>query len=137
MPRRSPRLDRRGFTLVEAVVALLILGLALTPMLGAVTAGVRAQGRLRAAHESVSLAEAKMNELALVPADSIAGYLRPRSGWFAEPFGGYRWRALLRPDPASPALVRGAVLVEWRDGSYSLETVFHRPEMLPDFAAAP
>lgn len=137
MPRRSRLRSRAGFTLVEAMVALLILGLALTPLLGAVTAGVRAQGRVQAAHEGVSLAEAKMNELALIPAESIAAYLRPRSGWFAAPFGGYRWRALLRPDTASPALVRGAVLVEWKDGSYSLETVFHRPEMLPDFAAAP
>lgn len=134
MRSRSLLRARDGFTLLESLVALVILGVALTPLLSAVTDGLRAQGRLRAAHEGVALAEAWMAELALVPADSIPGYLQPRSGWFPAPFGGYRWRVLLRPDPASPALIRGAVLVEWKDGDYSLETVFHRPEMLPDFA---
>jgi prepilin-type N-terminal cleavage/methylation domain-containing protein len=134
MRRRSRLRARGGFTLLESLVALVILGLALTPLLGAVTEALWAQGRLRTAHEGVALAEAKMAELALVPADSIPRYVRPRSGWFPAPFGRYRWRVLLRPDPASPALIRGAVLVEWDDGDYSLETVFHRPEMLPDFA---
>jgi prepilin-type N-terminal cleavage/methylation domain-containing protein len=136
MPRPDRLRSRAGFTLLESVVALLILGLALTPLLGAVNGGVRAQARLEVMHEGVSLAEAKMAELALMPVDSIPGYLAPRSGWFPAPFGGYRWRALLRPEPRSPALVRGAVLVEWKDGEYSLETIFHRPEMLPDFAPA-
>jgi prepilin-type N-terminal cleavage/methylation domain-containing protein len=136
MPRPDRLVRRDGFTLLEAMVALLILGLALTPLLSAVTDGLRRQARLAEVNESVSLAEAKMAELALVPADSIAAYVRPRSGWFPAPFGGYRWRALLRPDPASPALVRGAVLVEWRGGSYSLETIFHRPDLLPAFAPA-
>lgn len=134
MPRRSPLRSRGGFTLLETMVALLIVGVALTPLLGAVTDGVRHQGRLREMHEGVALAEAKLEELAIVPADSIPLYVRPRSGWFPAPFGGYRWRALLRPHAESPALVRGAVLVEWRGGSYSLETIFHRPDLLPDFA---
>lgn len=138
MRRRSASRLRStdGFTLLESVVALLILGLALTPLLGSVTAGVRAQDRLEGSQEAVSLAEAKMAELALVPVDSIPLYLEPRTGWFPAPFGRYRWRALLRPEPQSPALVRGAVLVEWKNGSYSLETFFHRPEMLPEFAPA-
>ncbi len=135
MPRPDLR-GRAGFTLLESVVALVILALALTPLLSAVSGGVRAQGSLEPMHDAVSLAEARMSELALLPVDSIPHYLRPRTGWFAPPYGGYRWRALLRPEPESPALVRGAVLVEWKDGQYSLETLFHRPEMLPEFAPA-
>ena len=127
---------RDGFTLLEALVALVILGLALVPLLASVTEGVRAQGRVRAAHEAVALAEARMNELAMLPVDSLAAYASPRDGGFPAPFGGYRWRAVLRPDTASPALVAGAVLVAWEDGSYALETVFHRPEMLPAHAPA-
>lgn len=136
MPRPDRLRSRGGFTLLESVVALLILGLALTPLLSAVSAGVRAQGGLEAMHDGVALAEAKMAELALTPVDSIPHYLQAREGWFPAPFGGYRWRVLLRPEPESPALVRGAVLVQWKDGEYSLETLFHRPEMLPDFAPA-
>jgi diadenosine tetraphosphatase ApaH/serine/threonine PP2A family protein phosphatase len=127
---------RDGFTVLETVVALLILGLALTPLLGSTLAGVRETAKLRSAHEAVSLAEARMASLEVVPVDSIAFYRVPRVGWFPPPFGGFRWRAILRADPATPALVRGAVLVEWKTGTYSLETVFHRPDLLPAFAPA-
>jgi hypothetical protein len=133
---RPADLARAGFTVLEAMVALLILGVALTPLLSSVSAAAREEGRTRATHEAVALAEERMAGLALVPADSILAYRTPRTGWFPPPFGGYRWRALLRFDAATPALVRGAVLVEWRGGSYSLETVFHRPELLPEFAPA-
>lgn len=122
---------RDGFTLVEALVALLIVGAALVPLLGALTAGLRAQGRVAAALEGVALAEARMAELALLPVDSLAAYHAPRTGAFPPPLAGHRWSAVVRGDTASPALVRGAVLVEWPGGSYSLETVFHRPELLP------
>ena len=131
---RSVKRGQGGFTLVETLVALTILGLALAPLLGSVSAGVRAQGRLRPTVDAVALADLRMTELSLLPVDSVAAYLQPREGWFAEPFAGYRWRALLRAEPQSPALVRAAVVVQWKDGSYSLETVFHRPEMLPEFS---
>ncbi len=126
--------SRAGFTVLEAVVALVILGLALTPLLGAVHADVREQGTLRGELEAVSLAESRMEALALIPAESIAAYVRPREGVFPAPFGGYRWSAILEPQPESPALVRGAVLVRWKGGEYSIETVFHRPDLLPEFA---
>jgi type II secretion system protein I len=128
--------DQRGFTLLEALVALVILGLALVPMMRSIGTGVREQGRLRAHLDAVSLAETRMSELALIPVDSIAAYREPRNGWFPEPFEGYRWSAVLRPDERSAALIRGAVMVRWKDGEYSLETVFHRTELLPDFAPA-
>ena len=134
--RRGRVRDQRGFTLLEAVVALAILGLALVPLMRSVGAGVREQGRLRAHLDAVSLAESRMSELALIPVDSISAYLQPRQGWFPEPFSGYRWSTVLRPDERSPALVRGAVVVRWKDGEYSLETVFQRTELLPEYAPA-
>lgn len=134
--RRARVRDQRGFTLVEALVALVIVGLALVPLLRSIGTGVREQGRLRGHLDAVSLAESRMSELALVAPDSIPAWARPRQGWFPEPFGGYRWSAVLRRDERSPALVRGAVVVRWKDGEYSLETVFHRTDLLPRFAPA-
>ena len=134
---RVPRArGEEGFTLLEAVVALLVLGVALVPLVNSLTEGLRAEKSLGAHLEAVSLAESRMNELALLPVDSVAGYLRPREGLFPSPYAGYRWRALMRPLPESPALVQAAVLVRWDGGEYSLETTFHRPEMLPDHAPA-
>jgi type II secretion system protein I len=132
---RAP-LGNRGFTLLEALVALVILGVALVPLLSSIRMGTNEQGRLQAHLEAVSLAEERMAELTLLSVDSIADYLRPREGFFPAPFERYRWRALLRIEEDSPALVRAAVLVRWPDGEYSLETVFHRVEMLPEFAPA-
>lgn len=122
----------RGFTLVEATVALLLLGVALVPLLQSVTAGVRSEGDLAATLNAVPLAESRMEELSLLPLDSLDDYLTIRGGSFAPPHAGYRWSALLRPSPESPALVQAAVRVEWEGGGYSLETFFHRPGMLPE-----
>ncbi|HEU4556786.1 MAG TPA: type II secretion system protein [Longimicrobium sp.] len=134
--RRGRVRDQRGFTLLEAMLALVIVGVALVPLLRSIGTGVREQGRLRAHLDAVALAESRMSELALVPPDSIRAWARPRQGWFPEPFQGYRWSAVLRQDERSAALVRGAVVVRWKDGEYSLETVFHRTDLLPQFAPA-
>ncbi|HET6229764.1 MAG TPA: type II secretion system protein [Longimicrobiaceae bacterium] len=125
--------DRRGFTLVEAVVALLIVAVALVPLLGSVRQALQGAARVAPARDAVALAEWKMEELSLLPADSLGGYLRPREGAFPEPFAAWRWRAVMRIEPSSPALLRASVIVDSRAASFSLETVFHRPEMLPQF----
>jgi len=130
-PRASARADA-GFTLAEAMVALVIVGAALVPMLGGVSRSVRAEGAVGAAVEGVALAEARMGQLEVLPLDSIPTYLQPRTGAFPAPFARYRWRAVVRPRADAPAVLQAAVVVEWEDREYTLETYFHRPEMLPD-----
>lgn len=139
MPGPGPRLSARadaGFTLAEAVVALVIMGAALVPLLGAVSRGVRAQADVGGAVEAVALAEARMGQLEMLPLDSIPAYLQPREGVFPAPFGRYRWRALVRPRADAPAVLQAGVVVLYDGREYSLETYFHRPEMLPDAAVA-
>jgi len=131
---RARLADRAGFTLVECVVALLIVALALVPLLAAARQSLQGQAKVGPAREAVALAEARMEELALLPADSLAAYLSPRAGRFPAPYAAWRWSALMRGEPQSPALVRAAVIVDGPGGSYSLETTFNRPEMLPEFA---
>ncbi|HEX7088499.1 MAG TPA: hypothetical protein VF192_00090 [Longimicrobiales bacterium] len=119
-----------GFTLLEALVALLLLGLVALTCLRTLGVMLRGQAMTREHLEAVALAERRMAELALLPPDSIVAYGEPRSDVFP-PFGHYRWRALMRGVEGSPALVRAAVLVEWPRGEYSLETTFYRPERVP------
>ena len=115
-------------------MALLIVAVALVPLLGSARQALRAGARVGPARAAVALAEARMEELSLLPPDSLAAYLAPREGRFAAPYQGWTWHALLRGEAASPALVRASVIVDWPGGSYSLETTFHRPEMLPEFS---
>jgi prepilin-type N-terminal cleavage/methylation domain-containing protein len=129
----SARADA-GFTLAEALVALVIVAAALVPLLGTVSRSVRAEADVGGAVEAVALAEARMGELELLPLDSIPAYLQPRTGVFPLPFAAYRWRALVRPRPDAPAVLQAAVVVEWEGREYTLETYFHRPEMLPHAA---
>lgn len=133
-PRASARADA-GFTLAEAMVALVIVGAAVVPLLGAVSRSVRAEADVGAAVEAVALAEARMGQLSVLPLDSIPAYLQPRTGVFPAPFGHYRWRALVRPRADAPAVLQAAVVIEWEGREYTLETYFHRPEMLPDAPA--
>jgi prepilin-type N-terminal cleavage/methylation domain-containing protein len=121
-----------GFTLVEALVALVIVGAALVPLLGGVSRAVRAQGEAAGAVEAVALAEARMAALEMLTLDSLGAYLEPRTGTFDPPFSRYRWRAVVRPTTEAPSVLQAAVVVEWDGREMALETYFHRPEMLPD-----
>ena len=117
---------RRGFTLLEALIALLIVGLAVVATVEAFGGGLRAEREVSRHLEAVALAEARINELALLAPDSLALYAVPREGVFPAPFGQYRWRAVVREEVGSPALLRAAVMVAWGASSYELETVFYK-----------
>lgn len=134
--RRASAGSEGGFTLLEVIVAIVVLGVAVAATNHSVGLGLRAQGAVRGHLEAVALAETRMNELILLPRDSLPGYRVPREGGFAPPHEEFRWQALVRPDSASPRLVRAAVRVEWPGGSYSLETAVYRPDRLPALTGA-
>ena len=93
----------------------------------AFAAGFRGEARARRHLEAVSLAEARMSELAIVAADSLAAYAKGREARFQRPFDGYLWRGRLWPAEGSPALIRAVVEVHWDGGQVALETAFYRP----------
>jgi type IV pilus assembly protein PilV len=64
---------QRGFTLVEVLVALLILGIGLVGILGLHRNAATASGYSRRATEAAILAEDKFEELRTVPVTSISG----------------------------------------------------------------
>ena len=122
---------RRGVTLLEALVALVVVGLAATATLEAFGAGLRGEREGGRQLEAVALAEARLEALALVPRDSLRAWAEPRVEHHPRPLDRYRSRATLRALPDAPALVEARVTIEWRGGGYSLATRFHRPAHAP------
>lgn len=126
------RPGREGFTLLEAVVALVIVGLTATAVLTAVGAELRGAARAQRGLEAAALAEYRLGTLqlrepaALYPlADSLA------RGRFAPPFEEYRWSATVRPVRGELALFDLAIRVEWEGGTYPLHTRLYRPLPMP------
>ena len=124
--RRAAR--RRGFTLLEAAAALVVIGISSAAALGAVASEMRAATRVRHALTAESLAEQRLAVLRLLPREQLLSL--PDSlarGVFPVPLNEYHWRA-------TAALVRGSqdlfmfrLVVEWSGGAHVLSTHHYNP----------
>ena len=122
---------RAGFTLLETLAALTIVGMAVVVLMAAFGEGLRGQALASRHVEAVALAEARMSELAALPADSLRRPAVVREGGFAPPFERYRWQTRLERDARHPRLVAATVVVRWARGEYVLETELFRHELAP------
>jgi prepilin-type N-terminal cleavage/methylation domain-containing protein len=124
MPRRS----RAGFTLLEAVIALAIIGAALVGVLGAFGGDVRAAERSRSALTVSTLARSRLARLEIATATELVTL--PDSlahGTFDAPFAGYLWKASSHAVPGEPDLYDLRVTVSWNDGQSELRSRRYRP----------
>lgn len=78
----------RGFTLLEVVVAIAILALFLTPVLGSVSNGLRSVDRVRSRSLALRLAQDKMSEVEMV---KVPDAEETSDGDFGDDYPGYRW----------------------------------------------
>ena len=125
------KLDRRGFTLLEAIVALTILGLAGVSTMEALGGEVRSAERARLATTATALAENRLATLALLPRAELD--VLPESlsqGGFQAPMDGYRWTATVRPVLGERDLYEARVTVSNGETDYSLATRMYRPRPL-------
>jgi general secretion pathway protein I len=119
---------RRGFTLLEVLVATLLMGVAVTGLLGALRASLGNAARMMESERATALARRQMDEL-LLRRDLPKGV--PLEGLFApEETGGIEagWRAVIRPfegmvvlpgtvpPPGTRILDRIELEVWWRSG---------------------
>jgi prepilin-type N-terminal cleavage/methylation domain-containing protein len=128
----SSRTDRAGFSLLEAVIALAIVGVTSIAALSAAGTELRATEQARRAVEAEALATDRLaairiltdEELRQMP-DSIA------SGTFAAPFDRYRWTVESEPTLGEEGLTDISVTIEWGTGAFELRTkLYRRPPLL-------
>jgi prepilin-type N-terminal cleavage/methylation domain-containing protein len=117
-----------GFTLIEALVALVLTASVMVASVEAFAAGLRAQAIASQRLEAVALADARLSELAVLRVDSLDGLGTAQDGRFAPPFQNYRWRSAVSRFVHAPALRQVTVVVEWEQGSYLLHTTLYRPD---------
>lgn len=144
LPQKGAR--QGGYTLVEVLVAFVILALALTLLLGTLS------GAARQVKWSEEAGRAALHAQSLLAGVGVAQSLAPgrRSGTFED--GQYRWTLEIAPyedpllpppelgDPAAPRLMQLSLQVRWGDGEdprrlLQLRSLrYERPDPLDPFA---
>jgi len=126
---------RQGFTLLEVLVATVIMGIAVAGLIAGLSQSVKNASRLTDYDRAVMLAHTKMNDLLLdasLPFDgSLEGTFDLASGW----------RASLRPFEAPPNAGPGAMILQrigleiwWQPASGTRRTIqleSYRPTRIP------
>lgn len=132
---------RAGFTLLEVLVATVIMGVAVTALIIGLSQSVKNAARLADYDRAVMLARTKMNDLLLdvnLPFDgSVNG------GFAADQSGGMEsgWQAALKPyevppnaGPGTMVLQEIALEVWWEPpsgGRRTMQLASYRPERIP------
>ena len=123
MPTRS----RSGISLLEAVVAVAIVGMTSISALEAVGSGMRTAEKARRAAEAEALATSRLDfmtlmtdrELQALP-DSVA------KGTFPEPLEEYSWTTTSKADADQAGIYSVHVTITWPNGSYTVPTYLYR-----------
>ena len=133
MPTRSsPARRRDGISLLEAVVAIAIVGMTAVSALESVGAGMRAAEKSRRAIEAEALATSRLEfmdfmsdrQLQALP-DSV------QSGKWIAPLDEYSWKTTSAPLNEQAGVYDVRITVAWPTGSYMLKTyVYRQPQLL-------
>ena len=123
-----PNRPTAGFTILEAIVAVTIVGVTAVASLAAFGSQLRAGARAQVALEAEALAEEQLARIRLLPASDLQ--VLPdslRSGTFPEPFERYQWTSMVQPVAHEADVHEAKVTIRWPDGEYILATRLYRP----------
>jgi general secretion pathway protein I len=107
--------DVRGFSLLETMIALAIIGIALVTLLGLGNRSINISGRLQKITQATLLAQEKMTEIELT-AQAGDLDLQNEEGGFDAPFEIFSWRTDFEETPLA-AVRMVTVTVLWGDES--------------------
>lgn len=105
--------QRRGFTLMEAVVALAVFAVGMLGLAGAFSQIVRANATSRRKQTAVLLAERQLAQFRIVGAREVV----QTSGAFQGPFDGYTWQAQFNSRADDAGIMSVWVEVRHRSGT--------------------
>lgn len=131
-PVRPSARPTAGFTVLEALVAVTIVGMTAVASLAAFGSQLQAGARAETAIEAEALAEELLARLRLLPVTSLQ--VLPdslRSGTFPSPFEGYRWTSTLGARLHEADLHETTVTVRWEGGEFAVSTRLYRPSREP------
>lgn len=120
---------RSGFVLMEALVALGIIGLTAIGLLAATAAQVRTADKAVQLLTARSLAEERLAMLRILTYDQLSDL--PDSlaaGSFPPPFDAFTWRAEVVPAEGEYDLFSAAVVVHVNNEAFPLRTLLHVPQ---------
>lgn len=119
---------RQGFTLFEAIVSLLLVGLVAISTLTAVGTQSRGEARARRVAEVEALAQDRLVAVELLNADELQSLPdRIARGTFPPPLDQYSWETTSTPVMGDLNLNDVRVRISWRGGSYTLATRIYTP----------
>lgn len=118
---------RRGFSLLEAIAAVAVIGMTAVGALEAAGSDLRTAERARRALEAEALATARLDfmnllydtDLQALP-DSVA------KGTFDKPLDDYSWIATSKPYSDQAGVYDVRVTVKWTEGEYTERTYMYR-----------
>lgn len=133
MPTRDKGMrNRAGFSLLEAVAAIAIVGITAVSALEAVGSNMRTAEKARRALETEALATSRMDfmnlltdrELQALP-DSV------ETGKFDKPLDEYTWKTTSTPLSDQAGVYDIRITVDWPTGSYVVRTYqYRRPPLV-------
>lgn len=139
-------MNRKGFTLLEMLVATVIMGIAVTGLLSSLTASLRNTARLTEYDRAALLARQKLDEILLQPRIPLGSNMG--ESFRPEVMGGIEsgWKARVTPFERGPAAVPGSQILEriqlqiwWKAGEetrhFDLETYRARTLSPADLAS--
>jgi len=120
--------NRHGFSLIEAVVALSIVGLIAIAGLSAFSAQVRTTDRARDMLTATIIATERLAELRVAPLNELDP-LRDslRRGRQPPPHDRFQWARTVRGIRDVPGLYDATAEITWEDGRFMLATKLYRP----------
>lgn len=124
--RVAPPQGRAGFSLLEAVVALAIVGMVVGGVTATVAAGLRAGDAAREAATAAALADDLLARAALLPTAALEE-IETRGGRLTPPHRAYRWSAESRRVAGEEELVELTVTIAGPRGQTRVTTRLHRP----------